>query len=248
MSNFFIVVDDAAKDAVITATTEAMPASNLKNNRRAFPYRSADLDPVTITLVYTARPVRAVGLSHHNLSADAVVTVDFLLATEIVASFTIAAVARDTWVGWSELEVDSDSCEIHIDDGDNPAGYLQIVQAKVGPMVTVEYNFALGATSDVAEDIEHRYSAAGSLSSSGTGQKRRENTINLSKVIPADRVVLHKALLKHGQGQDLLLSLYPGWGDELEWDHQYVAKRTSSLPTVQSGQDNFDIEIEFKEA
>jgi hypothetical protein len=182
------------------------------------------------------------------LNADAVVTVTFKHATATVAEITLPVTDRDTWVGWADESVVSDTCEVVIDDGDNGAGYLEVAQLVIGDAVTVAYNFALGARTLWREDVEHEYTAGQSLRSHGTRLVRREVAISLARVARSDRAMLVRALLTHGQGAPLLLCLYPGAGGELEADHQFVAKRTSSLPPVQNAQAYFEMDIEFKEA
>ena len=246
MSNFRIVVDDIFRGAIITATSEAMPAANLASPKRSEPWRSSTLDPQTINAIFAARQVQGLCLAHHNLSQDAEVTVTLKLTTATVATFEVPVNDTATWTAWIS-PVEADECDIAIVDASNPAGYLEVVQALGGPAVTADCNFELGGRVRWRKAAEHRYTAGGSLRSWGNGLVHREVSIDLRWVRESDRANLIRQLAAAGDAVPMLLSLYPELGGTQEADHSLVAKFVSDLDTDRWGRIYSGMPLEFWE-
>lgn len=246
IENFRVIVDDIIRGAVLTATSEAMPVANLASPGRSRPWRSADLDPQTINAIYAAREVRGIALSHHNLTQDATVTVTLYNATVEVAEFVIPANHTRTWSAWCPA-VESDECDILIDDPTNPAGYIEVVQAFAGPAVTVNCIHSRGAKVSWKKDKQHRYTRGQSLRSWGSGLVRRQAKIDLRFVEEADRWKLVQALAQEGEAHPLFYSMYPELGGTLEADHAFICKLVTDLDTDRWGGVYTGVPLEFWE-
>src|SRR5690606_37158318 len=135
-------------------------------------WRSPGVMSQSFTAIFPARQVAGIALSHHNLTAGAVIDVTLKNATTTVEEFTIDANTTDTWAAWITA-AEADECHIEITDTDNPAGYLEIVTAYGGPAVSAQCNFEKGARVTWKKDTQHKYTAGQSLRSWGTGIVRR---------------------------------------------------------------------------
>lgn len=243
MSNIRIIAQDGHKDAVLTATSEAMDIDNTQDSRRAYPWRSEDTSggdwwDQTITAIM---PVSILGLggivlSNTNLTLDATVSAVLKNGVTTVDTVTPECLGENpdgttTWVAWFTVETAVDQYELTIDDSTNPDGYLQIVQIIAGPALSPVYNPAYGLETEWAEDVQHITTAGQSLRSEGTGLVRREITMDLEVMTEADRVLLVDGLIAAGQKATIFVSVYPGEGGDLERQHQFACRRVTNMST-----------------
>jgi hypothetical protein len=225
MEHLSLVVDNAHDDAVLSASSEAMPFANTKGSKghlREYPWRSTATTLQTLGGIFPERSIALLALTGANFTQAAVVTVKLYLATVLVATEVIAANGTDTWHKWI-APIAADQYEITLSDAGNAAGYLEFRQFILGPRVQAAYNFARGADLSDVYDVEHIRTAGGSLRAEGTSLKHRKARISLSYVPEADRLVLQDALALFGPAKPVFVSLFPGAGGRMETDHQFVA-------------------------
>jgi len=240
VSNVRIIANDGHKDAVLTATSEALVIDNTKDSRRAYPWRSEDTSPgdwwdQTITAIM---PVSILGLgglvlSNTNLTLDATVSVVLKSGMTTIDTVTPVCLGANldgttTWVAWFTAGP-IDQYELTIDDSTNPDGYLQIVQIICGPVLTPANNPAYGLETEWLEDVQHITTAGQSIRSEGTGIVRRAVTMSLEVMTEADRTAIIEGLIAAGQKSTLFLSVYPGEGGDLENQHQFACRRVTNL-------------------
>ena len=245
MSNIRIIAQDGHKDAVLTATSEALAIQNTQDDRRAYVWRSVDdamaspaidaLDQVvTAVMPVSITGAGAIALTNTNLTLAATLSVDLKNGGGTVDTVAPVCLGENsdgttTWVAWFSVETAVDQYEMSIQDPTNPDGYIQVVQILCGPYLEPTYNFSLGAVVDWREDVQHITTAGQSIRSEGTGLVRREAAINLDLMPEADRATLIDELVAAGQKATLFVSLYPGRGGDLERHHQFPCRRTTGL-------------------
>lgn len=258
MANIRMIFNDGIRQGVLSATSEAMPISNVQDERRAFVWRSEDTSgadatdqEISAVMPITINGLGGVVLSNTNLTmtADAAVTIKNGMAD--IGTLEMICLARNTdgtttWVAWFD-DGPVDQVEISISDPSNPDGYLQIVQIMAGAALTFEYCFSAGAEQEWVEDVEHFETDGSTIRSEGTGQDRRRSLINLELLPEADRAAFVDAALQHGQKLPLFLSMYPEWGGTIEAQHQYICKRITNIKNQHWIKRFFRGGVEFRE-
>ncbi|MBL4781667.1 MAG: hypothetical protein JKX92_05440 [Porticoccaceae bacterium] len=271
MSLRFIIENQHAS-AVVSATSEALPASYTRDSRRAYAWRSTGTASQTIS----ATPVAAVsanGLAivRHNLSAGATVRLQLKLNGATVYDSAALAVGEPIPAGVWRAGIDAygatynelldpqifnhwftvthfDEYLIIIDDPSNLAGFLQIGQIFIGQAFEPRYNMSFGLQLEWLEQTEHLRSDAGSLRSEGTQAKHRRLHLGLDWLDPGDRTSLTVGFFAAGKGADIFVSAYPEAGGMLEIEHAFVGRRRDDLGFTHPFHNNWQTRLVFDEA
>lgn len=251
MSNLRMIIENAHDDAMLTATSEALPVAFTQRSGRSYVWRSTSLDEQVITASFSEpRFLSAMVLYNHNLTSEGTIRVEYLLEGETVYdSGTIIAAdiiplgvwraGIDPWGAqdvtelpiaqynvWTESTL-VDGYRITLNDANHPDGYLQIARIITGVAYSPRFNASYGVELEWVDFAENTRTESGSLRTIGEGMARRL-TFDLSHLSGAGLGELSREMLKARKRQDIYVSLYPEAGSIKEAEHAFVARRDNN--------------------
>ncbi|MDB5613628.1 MAG: hypothetical protein JWQ22_1281 [Devosia sp.] len=256
MANLRIIYDNAADRAAISAssTAGALIPENMQNDLKGQIHRSEGTSVVYTLQWSPGDGVSAVVLPVCNLSATATIRVilfadearnvvladsgvlfacpgldlgDWEWSVPINANSFIYGGYSKTAVYFEEIHFAA-ACEIHLEDAENPAGYIDCSRVLAGVWWSPQYNAGYGVRLNPAVDqsVQFRNDAGDLLADRGS--QHETLSVPLPYMVESDRARLAQIFRYVGTAQNFFLSLYPGNGmSPKEQDHMVYGKRTN---------------------
>lgn len=209
------------------------------------------------------RTVRAAVLYRHNLSAGASVRLVLFDAANtggniVYDSGNEEAQASNLWGAfswvddvlaprfsaiWLPAAVTARSFLLLVNDGENPAGYVQAKRLVIGDYIEPAANLQLGLNAHWIDDSQQTRTQAGSLR---TDPQARYRTVKGKlRLTDAERTTWMQATGYAGTQREVFVSVYPGVGGSKERDHALLGKfkAASQLETDQPLDHTGQVEI-----
>jgi hypothetical protein len=248
MHNLRFVPVNCADAAILTASSAALPVTNLQAPGRTIVWRAAGTSASLIATFPVPVTIDAVGLMTSNLTADAFWRIRFfgdvgqtlydsasVLAcppkdiSEVdwgyedmgVNAFAFGLAAQSTH--WTPKRYVVNAVQIDIDDPTNPAGYIEASRLIIGAKWSPTTNIDWGANFSWEERGLQRRAEDGSLLSEA-GAKFRKFSFGLDFLSEAERGAFAEMARRLGTSKDFLVSVYPGAGNFRAEHYCFVAK------------------------
>lgn len=269
MTQMRILARNLHDTAVLSAPDQAMPVNYTQRSERSFVWRSADLQPKTITAALSGvHHVDCVALARHNLGALGFLRVELMLGGQVVKDSGVISLAMlipagvwragiDPWgatyndqmpagselgIYWLGEPIAVDGYRLTL-SGSTSDGYFEVGRVFTGLSFSPSVNMSWGRILSWVESGEHVKTEGGTLRTVGQGGLRRRVRLRLDWLTASDREVLITNLIHAGLGADLLISLYP---DDKGFDgliHTMVCRRENALEDVHERSGNWKAEL-----
>jgi len=273
VSNLAIVSKNLAKEAVLSASSEAgsMIVGNLQNDSKTEIWRSVGTS-ASITMIGDSSGISAVALCIASLTSTATMRVCvYTLEGDAVPAYDTGNIlcceyttidkidfsngalnsntfnyGGGTYASLFFNEVVGEKVVIQVTDTNNSNGYIEASVLVVGKFWTPKYNAAYGASLSLLDTSKHTRNAAGGLMTVRGAIYKRLGFL-LSNMMVADRTALFEILIRSGMSVPLFISFFPG-SDEVQEQQIYQIygklTRMSALTRFAPGLDKSAIQIE----
>lgn len=275
MPNLRIIFDNAADRAALAAssTAGAMTVDRMQTEIKADVWRSTGPSATLTASWPTLETIGCVALPFCNLTSLATLRVrgyvnqgDAVPLFDTGAVFACPAPVLGLW-NWGTQGLGSNAFAygggsygrvwipvpgavrklvVDIDDGTNPAGYIEASRLVCGGYWEPAENADYGAPATPVDSSRHFRSEAGDLLTD-IGTRHRKQSVSLTGMGPVDRATFWRIVLGNGMPRPVFFSLYPNNVDALlEQEHQIYGKLSTlaalTTPSFQRYASSLDLE------
>lgn len=269
--NIRLIIDNLHDETTVTATSEALPASNTQRSGRSYVWRSTGVGEQVLTASFpTSRFLNAVVILDYNFSLTASLRFELLIDDDVVYDSGIRTPGEikplGIWMAgvdpWGQSDLSSlptqqyvvwlpeltlcNKYRITIDDPLNPDGYIQIGRIFSGEYYSPEYNPEYGLTFEWQDFSENVRTESGSLRSIGTGTARLVS-FELPRVKQRGIGELTQLMMSVGREKDVYINIYPERGGLLESEHAFAARRRNNYAHTHSFYGNWQTALQYEE-
>lgn len=270
MPNLRLIINNIHDEALLDATSNALPIDYTQRSERVRVWRSSDASQQVITATLpTPAYLDGVVLYRHNLSAASRVRLELLNGVTVIhdsGSVNISGLiplgefrfGADPWGATSTDSIPTQQAafwinsllvtgyRLTLDDPQNPDGYMEIGRIISGQVISPRFNASYGLQLEWQDAGEHRRTEGGSLRTIGEGLSRRL-PIDLDWLDARDRARFTAAILGSGKRKDVYVSVLPETGGIDEAEYAFLARRENNYAHTHNHFNNWRSQLVFLE-
>ena len=255
-----------------------LPATNIKNSYKSKPFRSATLGSTTITgILGTALRIDCIAVVGHNIGEGTEVYLKLYDVTNalVYTSPDLVQAGAFEILPWGDLDwgydpygaaidaLDSAVAEFYFPESQtltkkwelvivNPVAttgnYVQIRKVFMGMAFRPKFNFSLGYSFKLNDDVKLDRTSTGVLLSDLFTIQYRTVDFDLSVIDELDRSRLLTELRVIGRSKDFFVSLFPESNTTKKFQYRMIAKLADAPDIIEKFSDYYSTSIRLEEA